>query len=218
MIDQNEALNELLAMHTYMRPEGSDTQREFTKLYVDSLPGVVTDTIGNRIGIIGENPVTLWSSHTDTVHRLPGRQLLAVGDGFLTLGEYKMLDPEQPKPNCLGADCTVGVWIMRQMYKAGVPGLYVWHTGEEVGGIGSTYIAEKTPELIRGIQSAIAFDRRGTDNIITHQFGLRTASNSFAESLADLLGMDYEPDASGVFTDTANYVELIPECTNLSVG
>ena len=27
-----------------------------------------------------------------------------------------------------------------------------------------------------------------------------------------------KPDATGVFTDTANYEALIPECTNISVG
>lgn len=215
MINEQEALNELLEMHTYMRPEGSPAQKEFVATYIDSLPSVTADAVGNRIGIIGEDPVTLWSSHTDTVHRTSGRQLLTYGDGFLTLGEY--LDPAG-KPNCLGADCTVGVWIMRQMYKAGVPGLYVWHAGEECGGIGSTYIAEKTPALLRGIQSAIAFDRRGTDSVITHQFGDCTASNAFAESVAAQLGDWFGPDPTGVFTDTYNYAQLIPECTNISVG
>jgi hypothetical protein len=217
-METDEALNELLEMHTYMRPEGSEAQREFCARYIDCLPGIDIDKVGNRIGVIGDDPVTLWSSHTDTVHKNSGRQLLAYGDGFLTLGEYKPLDPANPAPNCLGADCTVGVWLMRRMFLAGVPGLYVWHTGEECGGIGSSYIANETPALLRNIQSAIAFDRRGTDSVITHQFGDCTASTTFAQSLSLLLGDDYAPDQTGVFTDTANYAELIPECTNISVG
>src|SRR5271166_6305948 len=32
------------------------------------------------------------------------------------------------------------------------------------------------------------------------------------------VGLDYRADATGLFTDTANYMYLIPECTNLSVG
>lgn len=30
--------------------------------------------------------------------------------------------------------------------------------------------------------------------------------------------MGYAPDDSGMFTDTDNYTEIVPECTNLSVG
>ena len=36
--------------------------------------------------------------------------------------------------------------------------------------------------------------------------------------LAEQLGCDYEPDDTGVFTDSANYTDLVGECTNLSVG
>lgn len=213
-------LRELIEMHMYRRPSGSQTEAEFNKKWIDCLPGVRIDDVGNRIGKIGSDPVTLWSSHTDTVHRMDGMQALAIGDNWLTVGTAK---PGQPVSNCLGADCTVGVWIMRQMYLNKVPGLYIWHHGEEVGGIGSRYIADKTPEILSGINAAVAFDRRGATSVITHQFGERTASDVFAKSLVAELnvnwdGLDWELDDSGVFTDTANYSSIIPECTNISVG
>jgi len=106
---------------------------------------------------------------------------------------------------------------MSEMIRAEVEGLYIFHRGEEIGGIGSTYIAEETPELLDGIRYAIALDRKGFDSVITYQ-GARCASDTFAGALADALGGDFEPDESGLFTDTANYAELIPECSNLSVG
>ena len=214
------ALRELIEMHTYRRPCGSATEAAFIAKWIDVLPGVYKDDMGNRIGIIGDDPATLWSSHTDTVHRVDGMQTLAVGDNLLTLGTK---GDTPSKSNCLGADCTVGVWLMRQMYINKVPGLYIWHHGEEVGGLGSKYIADCTPELLSGINAAVAFDRRGYTSVITHQFGERTASDAFAKSLAAQLSIDWdgsewELDDAGVFTDTANYSSIIPECTNISVG
>lgn len=201
-------LSTLVEMLTYKRPEGSLTQQEFIKRYLVPL-GAAPDKVGNMILRIGTAPI-LWSSHTDTVHHTPGRQRVRVRHGTLKA---------DPPTECLGADCTTGVWLMREMALTGIEGLYVWHTGEEVGCIGSNYIAEHTPELLEGITAAIAFDRRHVDSIVTHQCGARTASDEFALSLASTLGMStLEPDDSGVFTDTEVYAGLIPECTNISVG
>lgn len=202
---------ELIEMHRYMRPAYSHTEAEFNARYLDGLRGLYADKLGNRIGVIGDNPVVLWSSHTDTVHKRAGKQRLVFGDGLLTTHGDET-------GGCLGADCTVGVWIMRQMFLARVPGLYIWHASEESGGMGSNHIAEHCADMLQGVQCAIAFDRRGTNSVVTHQWSGRTASDAFAMSLAEQLGPDYKPDPNGTFTDTANYAELIPECTNIGVG
>lgn len=206
-----ESIRELVAMHRYMRPAYGDTEAEFCHLYLDQLPGVYRDRVGNRIGQIGEAPTVMWCSHTDTVHKADGFQRLAWGAGKLSL------HPDE-KANCLGADCTVGVWLMRQMYLMKVPGLYVWHACEEQGGIGSDHIATKTPELLANIQYAIALDRKGYTSVITHQWQGRTASDTFAKALCLQLGAEWQPDSHGTFTDSANYADLVPECTNISVG
>jgi hypothetical protein len=101
---------------------------------------------------------------------------------------------------------------------AGIPGLYIFHHGEERGGIGSDYIRSKTPELLDGIDFAIAFDRYGTTSIITHQGGTRCCSDEFSKSLSKALGGGYKEDRGGSFTDTAHYTGLVGECTNLAVG
>jgi hypothetical protein len=152
----------------------------------------------------------LFSSHTDTVHRKHGRQKVYF-DSFL--GHYFVMQQN----DCLGADDAAGVYVMTKMIEAKIPGLYIFHTAEEIGGLGSSYIAKHDPTLLDGIDHAIAFDRKGTKSIITHQ-GERCCSNDFAEDLADRLGMDHILDSTGIFTDTANYTDLVPECTNISVG
>jgi hypothetical protein len=196
-------------MLTYKRPSGSDAERDFVRRYLLPL-GVKPDAAGNLIHRIGDAPV-LWSCHTDTVHRTSGRQMVRLnGKGVISLAR-------KAPSNCLGADDTAGVWLLCEMIRAGTPGLYVFHAGEEIGGKGSKHIAENTPELLTGIQYAIALDRKGRTSVITHQ-GARCCSDAFAKSLGDALKLGMKPDDSGLFTDTANYRSLVPECSNLSVG
>jgi hypothetical protein len=195
----------LFDMHAYCRPHGSKSERRFIRRFLSPLDCRV-DGCGNLIKQVGTSNV-LWSCHTDTVHRDGGMQAL-------------QLDRDQlgtVNRNCLGSDDTAGVWLMTEMIKAKKPGRYVFHRGEECGAIGSNWIVKNTPELLTDIDVAIALDRHGTSDVITHQFG-RCASTAFAQSLADQLGGTYKPCSTGVFTDTANYTDLVSECTNLSVG
>ena len=203
---------ELLQMHTYARPHGSATETKFCERYIAGLKNAYQDAAGNWIVRVGSSRI-LWSCHTDTVHREEGRTRLTYGGAILSLS------PNEEKANCLGADCTVGVWLMRQMILRSVPGLYVFHAGEECGGIGSTHIAQHTPELLKDIDFAVALDRKGETSVVTHQWGGRCASDAFAKSFADqMIGMDFKEDSGGTFTDTANYTHLVSECSNISVG
>lgn len=203
------SIRTLLDMLAYRRPAGSKTERRFIREYLEPL-GVQRDAFGNLTKRIGNAPI-LWSSHTDTVHKQGGIQAVKVTQGWVKLAKSS-------PSNCLGADCTAGVWLMREMIQAGIPGLYVFHREEECGGLGSGFIADTTPQLLDGIQAAIAFDRRGATSIITHQWGGRCASDAFANSLGEALGIAYQLDDGGTFTDTANYTHIVPECCNVSVG
>lgn len=165
------------------------------------------DGFGNYILRIGRAPI-LWSSHTDTVHPGEGRQKVYSDGEFLSIRQRKSV---------LGADCGTGIYIMLEMIAAGIEGLYIFHRAEEIGGQGSAWIRDRTPELLDGIEYAIAFDRKGTSDIITSQCGDQCASGEFAESLAKILDLPMKA-ADGVFTDTANYTDLVGECTNISVG
>ena len=207
---EQAALSDLCNMLQTMRPAWCSTETAFNQKWIAPL-GAKRDSYGNWILRIGQSDV-LWSSHTDTVHDVGGTQRIAYNDGVVKLARKEKI------ANCLGADCTTGVWIMREMALAKVPGLYIWHAAEECGGKGSGFIAKHTPKVLDGIKFAIAFDRKGCSSVITHQSGGRCASQSFVDSIAPMLPGNYRADDGGTFTDTASYTDIVPECTNLSVG
>lgn len=205
----------LVELLTYCRPHGSATEQGFVDRYLMTLPGAVMDPHGNVHVTVGA-PDILWSCHTDTVHREAGRQRLS------TDGIWIQLAADSPR-NCLGADDTAGVYLCLHMIAAGRSGHYIFHRGEERGGIGSSALAQHTPDLIAGHRFAIALDRAGDSDIVTHQCGQRCCSEVFADSLSAALAPTFtQHDAyratTGVYTDTHEYRHLIPECTNLSVG
>lgn len=211
-IPNSASVAELLDMLTYCRPAGGATEKLFIDKYIMPLDPEVDD-YGNLWVQVGKDPNILWSCHTDTMHHKDGRQFVKVDPetGLIELAKKKV-------GRCLGADDGAGCWLLIQMIRADIPGLYVFHREEERGGQGSSWVAYQAAHLLEGIQMAVAFDRKGYDNIITHQMGQRCCSELFARQLGSLLGKDYMPDSSGTFTDTANYADIISECTNVSVG
>jgi hypothetical protein len=201
--------DEIAEILSWARPYASGAEQAFVNEYVAPLAPLV-DAFGNHMVRIGQMPV-IWSCHTDTVHARGGRQTVHMRDGVATLTKGKA-------GMCLGADDGAGVWLMRQMILAERPGLYIFHRGEERGGLGSAYIADHTPEVLAEMDCAVAFDRKGTSSLITHQSWDRCCSDQWARGFIKRLNLPYQLDDSGVFTDTANYTHLVPECTNLSVG
>jgi hypothetical protein len=113
--------------------------------------------------------------------------------------------------------------MLMHLLHAEVRGYYIFTQGEEKGGIGARYLADRHGDLLLQFDRAIAFDRRAMDSIISHQGWGRCCSDSFANALAGALNKQdewfmYSPDDSGIYTDTAEFVDFIPECTNISVG
>lgn len=219
-----------LDMVSYRRPHMSEAEEEFIERFISPLNPTslldptdlpmcyMVEVAGNDKG---ELPPILFSSHVDTVHSKGGRQKVCfdVGLGLV----YK--DDNEP----LGADDAAGVWLMLQMIDAGVPGRYLFHRGEECGGKGSKVVAEHHKDVLEGIKYAVAFDRKADCSIITFQRGGRCCSDAFATELGKRLTarMPHHkgsprytlgPDDTGVYTDTAEYTRVIPECTNVSVG
>jgi hypothetical protein len=199
----------LFYMLQTMRPAGSKTEEDFIRQWIQPL-GTETDGYGNEYIRIGDAPI-MWSCHTDSVHNVEGFQKIKHKAGWIGL------HPDEKRANCLGADDCAGVWLLREMILAGKSGLYVFHREEECGGHGSQWIAKNNAALVDGIQACIALDRKGTDSIITHQWGGRCASDAFAASMGKQFS-GYKADTGGSFTDSANYTHLVPECSNLSVG
>ncbi len=211
-------LTQLLEMLTYARPCGGTTERAFIRRFIATLPDAWQDDNENWHVHVSDDPI-LWSCHTDTVHRKDGRQTVSYDPRTGLVGLSRK---SKRTASCLGADDTAGVWLAVQMIGRKVPGHYVFHFGEEVGGLGSGQLAADYADWLGSFHCAIALDRGGDHDVITHQAGRMTASVGFAESLACILNADspflYEPCDRGIYTDTAEYSDAIAECTNVSVG
>lgn len=170
--------------------------------------GIDMDEHGNYFCKIGESR-TIFASHLDTVSKVhePVTHLI---DGFMI---------KTDGTTTLGADDKAGVTILTWMMKNKIPGLYYFFIGEECGCIGSSAAAKSGD--FKDYDRIISFDRRDTSSIITHQSWSRCCSDEFADAFCAELnksGMTYKKDDGGVYTDSAEFVDLIPECTNVSVG
>ena len=173
------------------------------------------DPVGNLYIKIGENTTTMFTSHLDTVggdtkvnHVIEGKMIKSDGKSIL------------------GADDKAGVVIMLYMIHKGVPGLYQFFMGEEVGCVGSRALSSwveknKNNEIYKGITKVVSLDRKDVDSVITYQTGERCCSDAFADSLISQLkkqGLTYRKDTGGVLTDSVHFTDVYAECTNLSVG
>ena len=200
------------------RPHNTPAVSDFTEWLFNALPaelksftsvdGAGNLHIDNRIA----GSKTLFIAHVDTVHR-------EVGANKIRKTATHWYADGAP----LGADDGAGVAMLMHLIHADVKGYYIFSQGEECGGIGAKHIATHHTDLLAQFDRAIAFDRRGIDSVISHQGMGRCASDVFCEALAnDLNAFDdtlmYSPDDTGVYTDTAEFTDIIPECTNISVG
>lgn len=155
----------------------------------------------------------LWSCHIDTMHR--GKPDVLTQEVWVDeMGTAFVSD----KDDCLGADDGAGAWLMLEMIKAGVRGTYIFHRGEEKGCWGSKQVATLHTGWLAQYTHAIAFDRRATHSIITHQQSERGCSDVLGNQLIELFNLGHELDDTGVYTDTAEYMDIVPECVNISIG
>ena len=185
-------------------------------LLIDHLPiGYSKDGLGNYYLLIGDNPSTMFTCHLDTASK-PVENITHVFNGDFI---------ETNKKTILGADDKAGMVVLLSLIEKRIPGLYYFFIGEEVGCIGSGRLAQvwdKT-DFSSHITKVVSFDRRGTDSVITDQFYGTCCSDDFANELSKRLNdvdnsFKFKPDPTGVFTDSAKFMELVPECTNISVG
>ena len=181
----------------------------FEKELSSFLPkGYYNDEQGNYYYKIG-NSRTAFTSHLDTACKSQVKVVHKI-DGMMIRTDGKSI---------LGADDKAGVTILLYMIEKNVSGLYCFFVGEEVGCIGSGFASRD--KSFKEYDRMISFDRRGTESIITHQSSSRCCSDKFANELSkeySKFGMNLKLDDTGVYTDSAEFTSVIPECTNISVG
>ena len=180
---------------------------------------------GNIYVTTDAKSTVLFSCHVDSVHRRDesdnGDQALAFDPVF---GHLFLAD--KSKSSCLGGDDGVGVYILLKMLEKGVAGHYMFHTGEEVGGVGSSAFVRNNRTFIDEIEAVVAFDRKcvdGEDNeVIITQGGSACASETFGLALAKSLSNPkwgfnnkWITSHKGTFTDSKNYAQQVPECVNI---
>lgn len=211
--DRNFVVDAFLKLTDHTYPHGTE-ELLVKKMKADGIfpEGARADRHGNYIVEVGQSR-TVFTSHLDTVSRAysPVSHVFD-GDTVRTDGT-----------TTLGADDKAGVAIMLWMIKNRVPGVYYFFVGEEVGCVGSGRAASAASDFRGKYDRMISFDRRGTDSVITHQSYSRSCSDAFARALAAGLnsacaGFGFAPDDTGIYTDSAEFTDIIPECTNISVG
>ena len=198
-----------LTSKTY--PYGTEDKLVEDMISQGIFPNLEKDEWGNYFISIGKSR-TMFAAHLDTactlqvdVNQIISKQQVVTTDG----------------KSILGADDKAGVTILLFLIKNNIPGLYYFFIGEEVGCVGSS--AASVKGQFKGLYDrVISFDRRGTNSVITHQSSSRSCSDEFAKDLSSQLNkftnLYYKPDNTGVYTDSAEFVDLISECTNISVG
>jgi hypothetical protein len=182
------------------------------------MPKLDKDIVGNYYKIIGENSTTMFTSHLDTADRKQGiTKLLSKKDDK---GDEIIYTDGS---TILGADDKSGVAVMLYMMAHNVPGLYYFFMGEERGGIGSGLLSSvyEKVEYVKNIKRCVSFDRRDVCSVITSQLGRTCCSDEFGTALAKQYnshGLNLSLDPTGIYTDSASFIDQIPECTNISVG
>lgn len=178
---------------------------------------------GNILVQTDPKSTVLFSCHIDTMHSKKesdgSNQQLAFDPAF---GHLFLADKKTS--GCLGGDDGCGVYIMLKMLKAGVKGKYIFHTGEECGGIGSRAFVNKRKKFCEDLEMVVAFDRgvRTNENpeVILTQGGQKCASIEFGEALCAELNkvefdLPYVVSHKGSFTDSKVYRDTVPECVNI---
>ena len=191
-----------LTQFTY--PHGTEAK---LKPYLPN--GFQEDDFGNYFIKIGESD-TMFTCHLDTCSSHYQKVNHHIGSQFI----------QTDGKTILGADDKSGMTVLLYMIENKVPGLYYFFIGEEVGGVGSSAASCMS---FSDYKKCISFDRRGYDSVITEQWFGKCCSDEFAKALAQELNtkhltFNFRPDPTGIFTDSASFMNDIPECTNISVG
>ena len=205
-----------LTSYTYPHPD----ERGVLKYLPEEL---VRDNYGNYYLIIEGDDTTMFTSHLDTADSVQKKVKHVFytddnGDEFVRTDGTSIL----------GADDKSGVTIMLYMISKAIPGIYYFFVGEECGMVGSGKLKREImgnsfrnlPHL-ENVNKCVSFDRRYYNSIITRQLGKTSCSDDFADYLIseyDKNNMNMVKDDRGIYTDSAAFIDIFDNCTNISVG
>lgn len=211
---KNEFKALFLKLTQYTIPFGKE---KFVEKYLPQ--GFKKDSVGNYYYEIGQSE-TLFTTHLDTYSKdfKKVNQLQDIDDEYIISTDENTI---------LGGDNKLGCCILIGMIKNKIPGTYFFFLGEEPilsGGLwGSSNALANNPEYFSKFKRCIAFDRRGYGSVVIRQMGRMSSSKTFITSIANKLkefgNIEFDESSQyGYYTDTATFMDVIPECTNISVG
>jgi hypothetical protein len=220
-----ELLTRILSTKRRHESQGDTAFRIWLFNYIKSL-GAKPEIKDHGCILVELDPksTVLFSCHTDTVHSKAEsdkneKQQLAFDPIFQHI---YLLD--KASSSCLGGDDGVGIFILLEMIKAKKPGKYIFHTGEEVGGLGAKAFTRNNKKYLDDLNQVVAFDRPvyvdSNPEVIIRQGGALCASKEYGEALAAELSKfnferDYQVSEKGIYTDSKEYAFGVPECVNL---
>ena len=175
------------------------------------------DSIGNYYTIIGETK-TMFCCHLDNYTW----RHVKVNKILYDDGKKVKTDGKTP----LGSDDKAGMVVMLNMIEHNVPGCYYFFLGEETssgkGGVwGSKSTFRDNKKFFEQFERCVAFDRKGYSSIISRMSPGVCCSKEFVDALVNEFaenGLEYRNDPTGVYTDSAVFMSVIPEVTNISCG
>lgn len=209
-MNKKEFKDLFLKLTEYTIPYGHESKLE---KYLPT--GFKKDSIGNYYYEIG-NSTTLFTTHLDTFSGKYEKVNHVIEDYII----------KTDGTTILGGDNKLGTTILIGMIENKIPGVYYFFLGEEPilsGGLyGSRNALKSNTEYFKKFKRCIAFDRREYGSIVVRQMGRMCCSKDFAEKIADefdIRGIKWDQTGGfGYYTDTAVFMDVIEECTNISAG
>jgi len=173
------------------------------------------DSIGNYYNQVGYNSKTLFTTHLDTYSTEVKKVNHIIDKNWI----------KTDGTTILGGDNKNGTTILLYLISKNIPGTYYFFIGEEPilsGGLyGSSKLVKSNPDFLKKFNKAIAFDRKQMGSIVTRQLARKCCSIDFATYLIDEFkknNLDFKMDPEAYYTDTASFLDIIPEITNISAG
>jgi hypothetical protein len=176
--------------------------------------GFKKDEVGNYYYVIGESK-TLFTTHLDTASKDRVKINHIIDNNII----------KTDGSSILGGDNKAGCCVLFYLIENKIPGTYYFFLGEESTvhknlPYGSLMALENNPDRFK-FNRSISFDRKEKGQMVVRQIAKNCASTEFADALIfeyKNLGVEYEKDKTGYYTDNAFFSDIIPECVNLSVG
>lgn len=121
----------------------------------------------------------------------------------------------------LGGDDKCGIFLALEVARATtIPMKLLFTVGEEVGCVGMKHFVAHHAKWFNNVSYSITIDRKGADNLLSSQLGVRSCTRRFEADLARAAIMENIPVKvmGGSVADVIYIRELVKDAVNISAG